>query len=342
MATFSPRSAPRFRSTRTLALYHSGIWIMVRSHLSLGCAPDDYGFGLRVIVQRLYAVLLAVSGLFPTPERQLVVDDLGGVDPGVPGLDTLGGLRGPVEVSGPYRGPQPVDGTVRQLQRLLHAPHPPDRQRRPEDLLRRHPRVVGGLQKQRRLVEVPLLGEALALGPPRAVQDLGPRVHGTLDLLLDELPPAGGVERPEHDPFGGAWSHPQTADLRGQLFDELVGHALEDEDPLDREARLSGVEEAAHARGARRPIEVRVVADDHGVGAPQLERGALEVARRERHQLLADGRGAGEGYLTHLVVLRERLSRARPGPRHDVEHARRKACRVYDLRYPQGGQRGGV
>src|SRR5215204_3274890 len=114
MATFSARPASRFRSTRTLALYHSGVWIMVISHLSSGCAPDDHGFGLRVIVQRLYAVLLAVSGLLPTPERQLVVDDLRGIDPGVPGLDALGGLRGPVEVGGPNGGPQPVDGAVRQ------------------------------------------------------------------------------------------------------------------------------------------------------------------------------------------------------------------------------------
>src|SRR5215213_8634153 len=108
MATLSARPASRFRSTRTLALYHSGVWIMARSHLSLDCAPDDHSFGLRVIVQRLYAVFLAVSRLLPTPERQFVVDDLGGVDPGVPGFDVLGGLRGPVEVRGPDRGPQPV------------------------------------------------------------------------------------------------------------------------------------------------------------------------------------------------------------------------------------------
>src|SRR5215212_7243500 len=153
MATLSARPASRFRSTRTLALYHSGVWIMARSHLSLGCAPDDYGFGLRVIVQRLYAVLFAVSRLLPTPERQLVVNDLGGVDPGVPGLDALGGLRGPVEVRGPYGGPKPVGGPVGQLQRLLHVPHPPDGQRRPEDLFGSHPRVARWLQEQRRLVK---------------------------------------------------------------------------------------------------------------------------------------------------------------------------------------------
>src|SRR5215213_6197837 len=157
MATLSARPASRFLSTRTLALYHSGVWIMVRSHLSLGRAPDDYGFRLRVIVQRLYAVLLAVPGLLPAPERQLVVDDLGGVDPGVPGLDALGGLRGPVEVRGPDGGPQPIDRAVRQLQRLLHAPYPPDGQRRTEDLFGRHPRVMRGLEHQRRLVIVPLL-----------------------------------------------------------------------------------------------------------------------------------------------------------------------------------------
>src|SRR4051794_18429147 len=126
MATLSARPASRFRSTRRLALYHSSVPIMVRSHPSSGCAPDYHGFGLCVVVKRLYPVLLAVPRLLPAPERQLVVDDLGGVDPGVPCLDALGCLRSPVEVSGPDGRPQPINGPVGQLQRLLHAPHTPD------------------------------------------------------------------------------------------------------------------------------------------------------------------------------------------------------------------------
>src|SRR5919205_2454352 len=137
MATLSARPASRFRSTRTLALYHSDISIMRKSPLGcrLGAAklppgspvfrrhgPLDHDrLRLRVVVEGLDAVFLAVARLLPTAEGQLVVNELGGVDPGVTRLQPLGGVRGPVEVGGPYRGAEPVDRAVRELERLLHA-----------------------------------------------------------------------------------------------------------------------------------------------------------------------------------------------------------------------------
>src|SRR5215212_1452469 len=169
MATLSARPASRLRSTRTLALYHSGISIMRESppgHRFGTAGPscgglvtgdhgplDDDRLGLRVVVEGLYAVLLAIARLLPAAEGQLVVDELGGVDPGVARLEPLGGIRGPVEVGGPYRGAEPVDRAVSEFERLLHARDPPDGERRPEDLLRGHPRVPLRLEKQGRLVE---------------------------------------------------------------------------------------------------------------------------------------------------------------------------------------------
>src|SRR5215212_1199193 len=190
MATLSARPASRLRSTRTPALYHSGISIMRESPLGnrFGTAElsrsgfvstdhgplDDDRLGLRVVVDGLYAVLLAVARLLPAAEGQLVVDELGGVDPGVARLEPLGGLRGPVEVGGPDRGAEPVDRTVREFESLLHARDPPDGECRPEDLLRGHPRVARGLEKKGRLVEEPLV-QAIALWPFRPVEYLRPR-----------------------------------------------------------------------------------------------------------------------------------------------------------------------
>src|SRR5215204_446564 len=279
MATLSARSASRLRSTRTLALYHSGISIMCQSPLGsrFHGSLDDDRFSLRVVVEGLYAMLLAVARLLPAAEGQLVVDELGGVDPGVARLEPLGGLRGPVEVGGPDRGAEPVDRTVREFESLLHARDPPDGECRPEDLLRGHPRVARGLEKKGRLVEEPLV-QAIALWPFRPVEYLRPRVHSILDLLLEKIALPRGVERPEHDPLGGAWPDSQLSDLAGELLYELVGHPLEDVEALYGEARLATVEEAAHAGGARGPVQVGVVADDHGVRAPELEGGALEAA----------------------------------------------------------------
>src|SRR5215212_7664729 len=158
MATLSARPASRLRSTRTLALYHSGISIIIESPLGyrfgtaeLRCSGlvrtdhgplDDDRLGLRVVVDGLYAVFLAVARLLPAAEGQLIVDELGGVDPGIARLEALGCLGGPVEVGSPDRGAEPVDRAVRQFERLLHARDPPDGERRPEDLLRSHPRVA--------------------------------------------------------------------------------------------------------------------------------------------------------------------------------------------------------
>src|SRR5215216_199634 len=169
MAALSARPASRLRSTRTLALYHSGVSIMRESPLGyrFGTAElsrcslvtgdhsplDDDRLGLRVIVEGLYAVLLAMARLLPAAEGQLIVDELGRVDPGVARLEPLGGLGGPVEVGGPDRGAEPVDRAVREFERLLHSRDPPDGERRPEDLLRGHPRVARRLEKQGRLVE---------------------------------------------------------------------------------------------------------------------------------------------------------------------------------------------
>src|SRR5215208_1341772 len=173
MAILSARPASRLRSTRTLALYHSGISIIIESppgyrfgtaelrcsgRLTTDHGPLDHDrLGLRVVVEGLYAVFLSVARLLPAAEGQLIVDELGGVDPGIARLEALGCLGGPVEVCGPDRGAEPVDRTVRELECLLHARDTPDRERRPEDFLRRHPRAARGLQEQGRFVEEALI-----------------------------------------------------------------------------------------------------------------------------------------------------------------------------------------
>src|ERR671927_24578 len=127
MATFSARPTPSLRSTIKLALYHSGTLIMLSplrrrpgaaelssSVLGFGRRRsfDHDRLGLRVVIEGLDPVLLSVSALLPTAERQLVVDELRGVDPGIARLQSLGRIRSPLEVAGPDGGPEPVDRTV--------------------------------------------------------------------------------------------------------------------------------------------------------------------------------------------------------------------------------------
>src|ERR1700761_7701945 len=75
-----------------------------------GLAAEDNGLGLRVVVEGLDAVLLAIPAGLPAPEGQLVVDLGPRVDPGVAGLDALGGVAGASQITRPHRGPQPERG----------------------------------------------------------------------------------------------------------------------------------------------------------------------------------------------------------------------------------------
>src|SRR5688572_948729 len=71
--------------------------------LGLRLGGDDDGFRLRIVLDRLLAVLLADAALLDAAERQLIVDDLRRVDPGVAGLDVLGGEHRLVDVARPDR-----------------------------------------------------------------------------------------------------------------------------------------------------------------------------------------------------------------------------------------------
>src|SRR3990172_6138138 len=73
---------------------------------------DDHRFGLHIVVQRLDAVLLAETALLHAAEGQLVVDDLGRVDPGVAGLDPLRRPGGPGQVPRPDGRAEAEDGVV--------------------------------------------------------------------------------------------------------------------------------------------------------------------------------------------------------------------------------------
>src|SRR5215210_5077281 len=133
------------------------------------------------------------------------------------------------------------------------------------------------------------------------------------------------MQRSEHYPFRSPGTNSELLDFARELLDELIGHALEDVEALYGQACLAAVEEPPHARGARGLVKVCVVANDHGIRAPELERGALEVARRYGHQLLTRWRRARKSYLADQGMLRERLPSPLARACYYVEHARRQA-----------------
>src|SRR3954467_14393048 len=74
------------------------------SRASPRACPDHDGLRVRVVVERLGAVLLAVAAALQPAERQLVVDLGARVDPRVAAVELGGGALRALEVARPDRG----------------------------------------------------------------------------------------------------------------------------------------------------------------------------------------------------------------------------------------------
>ena len=101
-----------------------------------------------------------------------------------------------------------------------------------------------------------------------------------------------------------------------ELRYELVVNLVEQIQPFDRQARLAAIEEAADRCGARRLVDIGVVANDHRIAAAELERDPLHVLRRNLHDMFSGGGRTGETDLANPWILQQsfrRQSLAGPG-----------------------------
>jgi hypothetical protein len=135
--------------------------------------------------------------------------------------------------------------------------------------------------------------------------------------------PVAGVERVAHDEARGH--------LGGGLR-EPVRDGRVHEEPLRRDAHLAAVAGLGDDRGLGDGVDVDVGEHQHRRVAAELERQALDRARGAVHQQLAHTRRAGERELAAARVVEERLTHAVGVAVDDVEHARRQARVVQELR----------
>src|SRR5207302_4043786 len=119
----------------------------------------------------------------------------------------------------------------------------------------------GGLEEQ-------AVAPALPAG-----QDAGAPGPGVVDMGLDDGQLGGGGDGAHlaGELAGPVHTDPQGPDVGRDLGDELVVDGGLDVDPFDGDAGLAGVEHRAPHRGRRRPVDVGVGQDDHGVLAAQFE-----------------------------------------------------------------------
>ena len=192
---------------------------------------------------------------------------------------------------------------------------PHDRRHRPEGLLveGRHPGLDP--EEDRRGVEPPLAGQAVAAGrEPRPGLDRP--LHLVVEIAEQVFPGHGAdVGRAVHGVAHLELLHPPD-----QLLLEAVGHGLVDDEALGRDAALAGVDGARPRRLARRRFRVGVGEDDERVGAAELEDGLLEAAPGLGGDLHAGVVAAGQGHRAHQRVA-DQLRHPRGGDEQGGERA---------------------
>jgi hypothetical protein len=104
----------------------------------------------------------------------------------------------------------------------------------------------------------------------------------------------GGDERPHQRRRRRAGPRSHLLVGADQPVHQLAGDLLLDDDPAGRGAALPGGADGAEEDGARREVEVRVLGDDDGVVAAELEDRAAEPRRHRRGDVFADLRRARE------------------------------------------------
>jgi hypothetical protein len=167
---------------------------------------------------------------------------------------------------------EPEGGVVRAGDDLVLVLERGDGDHRPEGLAAVDLHLVGDVgQDRRRVDQGPDVGPHLATG-----EDAGASGDGVVDVTGDGLELVPRRQGAHLATPGELRRQTQPVDLADEPSGELVGDRGVDEEAFDRDAQLAGAREAAADRAIDGSIEVGILEDEHGVLAPELERGADE------------------------------------------------------------------
>src|SRR2546427_353058 len=95
-------------------------------------------------------------------------------------------------------------------------------------------------------------------------------------------------------PHRGAQAEDRVVSLLEQFLYESIGDLVDQIESLDGETGLAAVEEATYRSGAYRPIEIRVLANDHRIAATQFQSDMLEILGGGLHHVSSGVGGAGK------------------------------------------------
>ncbi|MPL75524.1 hypothetical protein SDC9_21348 [bioreactor metagenome] len=280
--------------------------------------------------------LAAEAGLLDAAEGRDLGRDDAGVHPDDAVFEAFLHAGDAADVAGVEIRGQTEDRGIRLLDHLFLGVEPEQRCDRAEGFLGGDLHLLRHAGDDGRLEEGAAKRVALAAGDDGAaaldhvgdvILDLG---HG---LVRDQR--AGGDAGLE------TVADVQLGDRGGQLLGEGVIDPGLHIDAVRADAGLAVVAELRHHRALDRGVEIGVVEDDEGRVAAKLHRAFHHLIGGLTHQDPADLGRAGEGQLTHRVVLAELLADVRgPGRGDDREDPLRQAGALAQNRERQRRQRG--
>ena len=118
-------------------------------------------------------------------------------------------------------------------------------------------------------------------------------------------------------------AHVQGCHTGAELLGKGLVHRAVHKDAIGADAGLAAVAELGGHEAVHGRSHIGVLENDEGRIAAQFERELFEGVGAAARQVLAHGRGAGEGDLAHAAVIQpliDHLGRALARGRDDVEH----------------------
>src|SRR5690606_10838820 len=331
----TPASAPPWRpiGVRTASTIQASRVMRPRTGARgrCGAAPraasaqvDPYALDLGVQLERVEPELAALARLLVAAERGCRIERMVRVDPDGPRLQSAGDAVRALHVPRPDPGGEPVDRLVGERNGLLLITERHRHQDGAEDLFLRDRRTGIDALEDRRLDPVTLF-LALVERALAAQRDVRTVRAAALDVAEDPLELLARDQRPVAPLRVERIARLQRAGTLHELLDDLVVHRLVHQQPRARRARLPRVVGGPRGRGADRGVDVRVVENDVGALAAQLERNLLQRAGRLARDDLAHGGRARERDLVDVGMPHQRSARHLAEAGHHVEHARRQA-----------------
>ncbi len=139
-----------------------------------------------------------------------------------------------------------------------------------------------------------------------AIGEFGAGGDRIVDQALDVADGLGVHHRAERGRAHARIADRHGRDLRLEACDEILRHALDDDDPLGRHADLALVHEGAERGGLDRLVEIGVVQHDQRRLAAQFEQAGLQMLGRALGDDPADRGRSGEVDAAHRGMIDQR------------------------------------